>query len=135
MPKSHVGMGCHVCPICMKEHTEVVLLQTHLGAPPRLTAHEFAGWDLCPEHEAMREEYLAFVECETPPPQHSSMHDQLRLAKRTGQVAHIRRSALDAIFNSPMPANLPMVWAEKGMIEKIQKQTVRSENGDEQRQV
>jgi hypothetical protein len=97
MEKSHVGMGVHVCPVCGLEHDEVVLLQTRLGLPPKLTRNMFAGWQMCPEHQKFYDEgYIALVEVIGKP-------DGLATADRTGRVAHVRASAWSNIFNSPVP--------------------------------
>jgi hypothetical protein len=112
MTKSHVGMGYHVCPVCLKEHDPVVLLDRRLRNS--LTDHEFAGWKLCEEHQAkFNEGYIALIECENRP---TSMAD----AKRTGNIAFIRTEAWPDIFNVPAPLG-GLCFVENGTIADLQK--------------
>lgn len=113
MDKSHVGMGFHVCPVCGVEHDEVVLLQTRLGLPPKLTALEFVGWKMCPEHQKMRDDgYTAMIEVSNKP---TGLAD----AVRTGQIAHIRNSAWPNLFDS-LPPEGGIAFAEAGLFTKLQ---------------
>jgi len=109
--KSHVGMGFHVCPVCGKEHDEVVLLNRRLRNT--LTNHMFAGWSMCEEHQKLRDnEYIALVEVINQP---TSLAD----AVRTGQLAHVRSSVYPHFFNSePPPGGIAFV--EVGVIAKLQ---------------
>ncbi len=117
--KSHVGMGFSVCPICGAKHDEVVLLDQRLRQS--LTQHEFMGWALCPEHEAMRAEYLALVEVEGQPT--GTGHEQLAKAKRTGEICHVKREAVPHIFNVEVPEDLPLIFVEQGTIAKLKEMT------------
>lgn len=117
--KSHVGMGFSVCPICMKEHDEVVLLDTRLRES--LTDHMFMGWDLCPEHKEMEQEYIAFVECEGGGDTITKI--KLHEAKRTGRIAHVRREVANNMLRANLPANLPFVFVDKGVIDLLEKMT------------
>ena len=93
--KSHVGMGVSVCPVCLHEHDEVVLIDKRLRKT--LRRHEFMGWDLCPVHKKMHDDgYVALVECGGPNPGINS-------PGRTGVVAHIRASVWPDVFNVPVP--------------------------------
>ena len=110
--RSHVGMGVHVCPVCMKEHDEVVLLDKRLR--PTLERRNFVGWKLCDEHEKLWEEgYIALVECtnDSPP--------TLESVKRTGLIAHVRKEVWSNIFSGSVPDN-PIVFVQEGAIEKLQ---------------
>lgn len=117
--KSHVGLAYHVCPVCYKEHDPVVLLDKRLQNT--LTNHEFAGFELCEEHEKMREEYIALVEVSNPPPQGEKLLP--KDAKPTGNICHIRRHVFEHICSAKLPADLPMVYVEPGVLEKIQEMT------------
>ena len=115
--RSHVGMGVHVCPICLKEHDEVVLPDKRLR--PTLERRNFMGWKLCDEHEKLWEEdYIALIECtnESPP---TSWED----VKRTGQIAHLRKEAWSNVFSGPIP-NGPVVFAQQGVIEQLRAMTL-----------
>lgn len=112
--KSYVGMGLHVCPVCGTEHDEVVLLDKRLRNT--LERDNFMGYALCPEHAALRVEYIALVECKN-----SSAGKSMKMeeADRTGVIAHIRRTAAKQIFNMPLPDDLDFVFVEVGVIEAL----------------
>lgn len=111
--KSHVGMGFKICPICYAKHDEVVLLDKRLK--DSLERDNFMGFDLCPEHEAMREEYVALVEVTNNACHNLEPED----AKTTGRVAHVKRTAIGQIFNVQFPADMPMCYVEVGMIDAL----------------
>ena len=80
------------------------------------------GWGLCPEHEKLFDEgFVALIECD---PQRSGIAasgDRLRPqeAYRTGQVAHLRRTAFIGMFNMPLTNEQPCVFVEPGLIERL----------------
>lgn len=115
MTKSHVGIGVSVCPICGKEHDEVVLI--HKFLKPELAPRSCTGFDLCPEHEKMTTEYLAFVEAQLPV---SGATLKLETAQRTGRFAHVRRAAADEMLRTKFPADLPMVFVEPGFVAMLE---------------
>jgi hypothetical protein len=57
--KSHVGMGHKVCPYCGKEHSEVVLLDTHLK--DTLEHSNMIGFELCDEHKLLAESHVLLI--------------------------------------------------------------------------
>ena len=108
---SYAGMGVHVCPVCLKEHDEVVLLDKHLR--PTLERWNFVGWAMCDEHEALWQKgYIALVECtnDSPP--------TLESVKRTGSIAHVRKEVWSNIFSGAVPDN-PIVFVQEGVIERL----------------
>lgn len=119
--KSHVGMGYSLCPICRTKHDEVVLLDKRLK--DSLEPESFMGWALCPEHEAMKVEYLALVETSGP-----ATGDTLKPgdASLTGQIMHMRRTVVKQVLNVDIPDDLPMVFVEVGVIDKIKAMTEES---------
>jgi hypothetical protein len=121
--KSHVGMGFHVCPVCLREHDEVVLLDRRLRKS--LTRHEFVGWKMCEEHQRLKDEgYIALVCCENQP---SSLQD----AKRTGDLAHVKAEAWDKIFiNLPVPES-GMAFIDQEVFRKIQDMAKHQEPANE----
>ena len=109
---SHVGMGVHVCPVCMKEHDEVVLLDKHLR--PSLRKWNFMGWAMCAEHEARWQEgYIAMIECS------NDQQPTLENVKRTGVIAHVKKDVWPHIFNTPAP-DTPIAFIQRGVVEKLQ---------------
>lgn len=121
MSKSHVGMGFSLCPICRTRHDEVVLLDRFIR--DRFEPESFMGWALCPKHEAMKGEYLALVETTGP-----ARGDTLKPgeANHTGQIMHMRRTVVKQVFNMDIPNDLPMVFVEVGVIDKIKAMTGES---------
>lgn len=114
MNKSFVGMGVELCPVCGQTHTESVLLdkrRKNTFGPDRV----LTGVSLCPEHEAMREEYVALVEVSEQPKADTKAHD----VKRTGNFAHVRRTAAAKIFDIDL-SKTPLAYIEVGVIEKLQ---------------
>lgn len=109
--RSHVGTGIHVCPVCLKEHDEVVLIHKRLR--PTLEPRNLVGWKLCDEHEKLWEEgYIALIECtnDSPP--------TLESVKRTGSIAHVRKEVWPNIFSVPAP-NGPIAFVQQGVVEQL----------------
>ena len=119
--KSHVGMGFSVCPVCGTKHYEVVLLDKRLE--DSLNRENFMGWALCPEHDAMKGEYIALVECSNAGTGAKLKQED---AIRTGQIAHVRRTAAKQIFNTDLPDDMPLVFVEVGVIEALRKKVEQS---------
>lgn len=112
--KSHVGMGVTVCPICLKEHDEVVLLDRRLK--DSLSPKSFVGWGMCPEHQQMKNDgYIALIECSNKP---TGLVD----AQRTGELAHVRANLWSQLFNIPAPSH-GLCFVEAGTIAKLQAAT------------
>lgn len=112
--KSHVGLGYHVCPVCGKEHDEVVLLDKRLKAS--LEMRNFMGYELCPEDKEKSKEYVALIEVSNMP-EHDTM--QIQEANRTGRVIHVRRTVLPHLVNVEVPADQTMMFVQQGVIDKL----------------
>jgi hypothetical protein len=123
--KSHVGMGYSVCPICGKKHDEVVLLDKRLKAS--LEREQCVGISLCPEHEAMSKEFLALVEVRNGGVG-AGRHLKPQDADMTGQVAHVKRDVVSQIFNVTIPADMPMIYVEEGVIAALKAKTEGGED-------
>ena len=110
--KSHVSMEQHRCVVCgMNYDTGAVLLHKHLK--PDLERYTLTGGGLCPEHRKLYEEgYVALVEIDLTLSTKDGMY-------RTGNVAHVRRSAAEKIFNVPIAERAPLAYAEVGVLEKL----------------
>lgn len=113
--KSFVSLEQAVCPICGIKHDTGVLI--HKNLRPVLESKTVTHMALCPEHKAKHEEgYLALVAVKNVP-QGNTLKPQD--ADRTGEVVHIRRHIADQIFNVQIPHNLPMIYIEPGIIDKL----------------
>jgi hypothetical protein len=113
--KSHVALGVQACQVCLKEHTESVLLHKQLKQvlPPRM----FTGWELCQEHKDLFDKgFIALVECKN-----AGVHLRLQQedADRTGMIAHVKRTVWAKIFDTGAPEG-PLVFVEEGLIAKLQ---------------
>lgn len=110
--REYVGMGVHVCPVCLKEHDEVVLMDKRLR--PTLNKWNFVGWAMCAEHEARWQEgYIALIECS------NDQQPTLENVNRTGLIAHVRKEAWPNVFNMPTP-DIPIAFVQQGVIEHLQ---------------
>jgi hypothetical protein len=117
MEKSHVGMAHHVCPVCGIKHDPLVLLNRHLRQT--LTADEFAGWAMCPEHKKLQDEsYIALIEVTNEPKDFGS-------ANRTGMMAHVKSEAFTRLFKQPAP-DKGIAFVQVGVIAKLQELTTMS---------
>ena len=95
MSKSHVGMGYTMCPVCLTEHDEVVLLDTRLHNS--LKQRQATGWRMCPSCANKKAEgFIALIGVTNEP-------RELNDAMCTGDVVHIRATAWPNIFNSSVP--------------------------------
>lgn len=117
--RNYVGMGVHVCPVCLKEHDLIVRIGKSLR--PTLEKRNFMGWAMCAEHEERRcEGYIALIECS------DDRQPTLENAKRTGAIGHVRKEAWPLIFNVPAP-DTPIVFVEQGVIERLQAMVPKAE--------
>lgn len=108
MSKSFTSMGYTLCPFCGKRHDECVLLDRR--PKDSLERETLMGVGLCPEHEAMTEEYLLLV----------PSTDGKSLA--AGERAAIKRTSAAQVFNIPT-AHLPWVMVHPEVIELLKEMT------------
>lgn len=113
--KSYVGMGTSLCPICMAEHDEVVLIDTRLRNSFEHGQKVCTGFELCPACKEQEAEYFSFVEVKSPPKPDETPLDW----QRTGAVAKIKRSAVPQSISSKIDDSLPLVLVEEGFINKL----------------
>lgn len=122
LEKSHVGMGHNVCPICGAKHNEVVLLDTRLR--PTLTTNEHLGYKLCPDCAGRTGEYIALVAATTMVKAETvKMED----ARRTGEIAWVRRTVAARIFNIRMPDDLPFTFCDPEVVTILKQKMAEAE--------
>lgn len=120
--KSHVSLEQRICQVCGAAFdTGSVLLDKRLRAS--MESRTTTGWGLCPEHQKMfAEGFIALIEFD--PLRSGQPKDGMRLnaekAFRTGRIAHIKRSAFNAVFNVAIDAHQACVFIEPGIIERLQ---------------
>lgn len=111
MPKSYVGIGFSLCPVCGVKHDEVVLFNERLRNS--LDRENFMGWAMCQEHEQLRSEgYVALIEVRNTP-------QKLQDAERTGKIAHVRSEVWPRIFDRPVPDE-GMAFVQEGVIAQLE---------------
>lgn len=121
--KSHVSLEQHICQVCGTTFdTGNILLDKRLRAS--MSHHTTTGWGLCSEHQKMFSEgFVALIEFDPARSGNPRGGESLDLkdAYRTGRLAHIKRTAFNAIFNVALGENQTCVFAEPGVIERLQK--------------
>jgi hypothetical protein len=123
--KSHVSLEQKVCVVCgITYDTGSILLDKRLRQS--LDRHTCTGTGLCPEHQRLYDEgFVALIECDPEKSGNPAVGTLLKPAQayRTGRVAYLRRETLDRVFNIPIQAELPYVFVEPGVIDKLQSKT------------
>jgi hypothetical protein len=124
MDKSYVTLEQAMCPVCGKvEDTGDLLLDRRLL--PTFDHHTVTGYKLCAEHQKLHDDgYVALVA--TDPKKSTVTYDKNNQpcltpenAWRTGEIAHVRRSAWASVFNLPAPAT-PFIFCDSEVIAKLQ---------------
>lgn len=117
MSKSYVSMEQKVCVVCgIAYDSGAILMDTRLRNS--MEVKTTTGWGLCDEHQKLMDEgYIALVEA-TGTEGSSTLKQENAI--RTGNIYHLRRAVAHNIFNVKLPDDLPMVFIEPGVIEKIQ---------------
>jgi hypothetical protein len=110
---NYVAMEKAMCPVCGKTHeTGGILLDRRLKDIPE--EKSITHYALCEEHQSLFDEgYVALVELAL---DHNP--DKPMCAPRTGNVAHIRRTAWENIFDTTAPDG-PIAFTAKGVIAKL----------------
>jgi hypothetical protein len=119
--KSYVSLEQHLCIVCGKSYdTGTVLLDRRLRES--MLKYTVTGSGLCPEHQALHDQgFIALVECD-PAKSHlppSGYRLQPGMAYRTGRIAHLKRDAWSQVFNINIPPDLPLVFVEPGVIDRV----------------
>jgi len=120
--KSHVSLEQNVCVVCgITYDTGAILIDRRLRQS--LEKYTCTGSGLCPEHKRLYDEgFVALVECDPEksgsPPAGALLNPAE--AYRTGRIAHLKRALCAQVFNVPIGSELPYVFVEPGVIEKLQ---------------
>ncbi len=119
--KSHVSLEQHVCTVCGSLYeTGTVLIHRRLAQV--LDHHTVTAYGLCPEDQKLFDDgYVALVECDPTKSGLAPSDIQLKLsdAFRTGSILHVAREACARLFNLPISPDLPFVYVEPGVIDKL----------------
>lgn len=128
--RSHVSLERKLCKVCVSDfETNAILLDKHLR--PSLERTTLTGWGLCPACQDLHDKgYVAIVGVSNAYREGQTVLTPSS-AKRTGDIAHLRRSAWQQVFNSPVPADadgelLPLVFASDDVITLIKDMDERS---------
>ncbi|MCE5232264.1 MAG: ATPase [Mizugakiibacter sp.] len=128
--KSHVSLEQHVCLVCgVRFETGTILLDRRLRAS--MEHYTATGWGLCAEHQKLFDDgFVALIECD--PQRSGSPAGGAKLkpeqAYRTDRVAHLRCDVFVRVFNMPIATDLPCVFVEPGVIERLQSMMARPAN-------
>jgi len=127
MEKSHAGLGYHLCPVCTKKHDEVVLLDKRLRNT--LDHENFVGWEMCKEHQKLYDEdYVAFVVIDE---EKSPQPFKIETVVRTGQLAHLKITAYNEIFDTEIPDNPARIaFCPQELIDMLQ--NIQQKQGEQQ---
>lgn len=113
--KSYVSLERKLCKVCVSDfETNAIVLDKHLR--PNLERTTLTGWGLCPACQDLHDKgYVAIVGVSNAYREGQTVLTPSS-AKRTGDIAHLRRSAWQQVFNSPVPVDadgelLPLVFA------------------------
>lgn len=110
--KSHVGLGHHLCPVCLTRTEEVVLLDKCLKET--LERDNFLGWEMCKEHKEQTDnDYVHIIIINNP----ESSDVNLYTADRTGITVAIRRTAFKEIFSTTSMTNI--AFGTEELLEKL----------------
>ena len=119
---SHVSLERHVCLVCDVEYdTGAILLDRRWR--PSMKMRTTTGWGVCPTHKQLfNDGFVALIECDptrsdSPP---TGSHVKPDQAYRTGKIAYLKREAFAKVFDVPIKPDLPLVFVEPGVLEKLQ---------------
>jgi len=97
--KSYVTLEQNICPVCGKVFdTGSILLDEYMRK--RFDRYTITGYSLCPEHQKQKEEgYIFLIELAEEPVKGKE-------PKRTGNIASIRRTVAEQIFDADCMAKI-----------------------------
>ena len=108
IPDDYVAMAEHICPVCCVKHTfdTEILIHKNLRSIPE--DKRITGWGLCEEHARLKNEgYVALVGCDEAKSKKSPNGNIMpEDAYRIGDIAHLRKSAFEHVFNSAPPEGM-----------------------------
>jgi hypothetical protein len=117
-----VKMERKVCPVCGITHSHNAGLLLHKRMRDIKDEHTITGYEFCEEHDQMREQgFVALVEID---PKQSELKSNGNIdingAHRTGRVAHLKREAMEQIFDN-VNISAPMVYIDSETFEILEK--------------
>ncbi len=123
--ENFVAIAEHICPICTKTHTHntEILIHKNLRAIP--DDKRVTGWGMCAEHDKLaKDDYVALVGCIGSKSKflpNGNVHpDEVY---RTGNIAHIKRSAWTKLFNLPISDDISYTFCEDDAIKMLKQIT------------
>lgn len=113
--KSHVSIEQNVCVVCCAQYeTGSILLDTKLGRSLERTT--LTGWGMCPEHQKLKDSgFIAIIGCSNEEGDTAMKPDEV---DRTGEFAHVRKSAFGELFNIKPPEH-GVLFANQVVIEYL----------------
>ena len=117
---SHVAMAkkiCEVCGIVHEFNTEILIHRQLKDIDPDKT---ITGFGLCEEHQQKFDEgYIALVAANVLASEVRDGNVKREDAQPTGELAHVRRTVFNDLFNTQVDDNLPLVFVEPNVIKML----------------
>lgn len=130
--KSYVTLVQHICPVCgIKFDTGELLLDRRLK--DTFEHHTVTGMSMCAQCQKLSDDgYVALVVCDPTKSVITERADKSHNCKpgdahRTGEIAHVRRTAFNKIFDVPIADNVPLVFIEPAVFTMLQTLTPETE--------
>ena len=118
MDKSFVTIEKKLCPVCGKTHDSGALILDK-KVRPKFDMYTTTGYDLCKACKKKFDEgYLAMVVCDTEKSKPVNGVLKMENAYRTGQVVHMKRSAVERMFPG-IPNDLPFIFIDEELGVKL----------------
>lgn len=117
-----VAMEQHICPICgiTHQHNTGILLHRKLRSIKE--EDTITGTGLCEEHDKLfKEGYIALIVADESK-SHVKSNGNINVsdAHRTGELAHLKRTVFDEMFDTTIDENMPMVFIDKDVFKLLQ---------------
>ena len=127
MKDDFVTMEIKICPICGVEHSNNASLLISRNLKSIKKENTITGYELCEKHEKLfTSGYLCLIGVDN----NNSVDTTLKFedAKRTGEIAYVKRSTAKSIFNIEIDSKIPFVFVQQEVIEMLKNEMKESKN-------
>ena len=120
---SHVAMAKKICDVCGVVHefnTEILIHKQLKDIDPDKT---ITGYGLCEEHQKLFDEgYIALVAANVLASEVKNGIVKREDTQPTGELAHVRRTVFNKMFDTQVDDGLPLVYVEPEVIKMLTQQ-------------